>query len=330
MKAAERSSQAGGILLGVLWMVAILTIIAFSIAIRVRAETERSGTLLDSVRSYYVASAGADKALLDILYTVRFGLGNLYKPEIARFNLPFPEGVAEIEIIPENSKIDLNMAQPEMLIRLMVALGTPPDQASLISQAIVDWRSPKPPGTITDLDQFYLVQRPSFTSPHASFQETEELLMVRGVTPELFYGKYVRQDNGNLLALGGLRDCVSAYNPGEQKDINSVEPAVMAAYQVPAVGIQAVVEARRRFPLGQKELAQLGPQLGSAAGRFKVGGDSIFSLRSTGRGRRPDGQLSDVRRTVMATYKVFRPNKEPAMQVLRWYDRTWVNGDTVR
>jgi general secretion pathway protein K len=326
----KRSHRQGGILLGVLWLVAILTIIAFSIAVRVRSETERSGTLLDATRSYYVASAGADRALLDILYTTRFGLGQTYRPERSRFAIQLPEGVADLEIIPENSKIDINFTPPEVLTRLLVALGEPPDRAANIVRAIVDWRTPRPAGALTEFDQFYLTQRPSFLSAHASFQETEELLMVQGVTPDLFYGRYVRQESGNLLALGGLRDCVSVYQPGEVKDINSVEPAVMAAFGVPAPAIQAIVETRRRVPFGQKELAQLAPQLGAAGGRFKIGGDSIFALRSTGRGRRPDGQLSDIRRTVMATYKLFPQGKEPSMQVLRWHDRTWVNGDTVQ
>lgn len=320
--------EQGGVLLSVLWIVAILTVIAFSIAMQVRGETERTSTLLDSTRAYYVASAGVDRALLRILWTVNFGM-QTYKPEITRFTLNFPEGDAQIELMPENAKLDLNGANGEQLTRLLGALGVPPPRAAEIAAAIIDWRSPAGPAGGSQFDQYYLSLRPSFVSPHASFQETEELLMVKGITPELYYGNYVRREDGTLVALGGLRDCVSAYRPSFPKDVNAVEPAVLAALGAPAAGIDAIVQLRARGPIGRRELSALAPLLGPVAGQLSIGGNSIFSIRATGRPRRADGQLSDVKRTVAATFKIFKQGTEPPVQVLRWYDRTWVNGATV-
>ena len=41
-------------------------------------------------------------------------------------------------------------------------------------------------------DQYYLSLTPSFRARHASFEEIEELLVVKGMTPDLYYGTYDR------------------------------------------------------------------------------------------------------------------------------------------
>ena len=73
-------------------------------------------------------------------------------------------------------------------MRLMLALGIAPGKAGELVEAIDDWRRP---GAGGGFDSFYLSLTPSFHSPHASFQEIEELLLVKGVTPDIFYGTYV-------------------------------------------------------------------------------------------------------------------------------------------
>jgi len=59
-----------------------------------------------------------------------------------------------------------------------------------------------------------------------------------------------------------------------------------------------------------------------ALGRLRVGGNSIFTLRSTARIRLPNGQLSDMSRTVAATVKYMSTGDIP-FQILRWYDNAW-------
>lgn len=325
----NRRTEQGSVLLGVLWLVAALSLISLSLAITVRGEAERSGTYSETTQAYYLASGGVDRGLLRILWKNIYG-ANTYKPSISRYQLNFPEGIANIEIVPENSKLDLNKAEPKQLLILLRALGAPAPQAQAIVEGIVDWRSPVGPNVLTPFDAYYGAQQPSFRARHASFEEVEELLAIRGMTPELFYGSYVRDADGNLHALGGLRDCLSTYTPNTQKDINAVEPAVLLALGAPPDGVQVVMNRRAQGPIDEKALGALRPALGSAGGQVGIGGNSIFTLRSTGRPRLPNGQLSDASRTVAAMFKMMKPGIEPPVQVLRWWDQAWVNGDTVR
>ena len=200
----------GSALLAVLWLSAALSAIAYSLANTVRAEVERTSTDVDGLRSYYLARAGVERG---ILY-MQWGNGAppnapfKYKPGMPLLPFTFPSGQALVEIIPETAKLNINTAAPLELFRLLLALGTDPPRAEQIVAAIVDWRSP---AAGTPFDAFYQSLTPSFRARHASFEETEELLLLRGMTRELYYGGYYHDANGRLVPHGGLRDCVSVF-----------------------------------------------------------------------------------------------------------------------
>ena len=56
-----------------------------------------------------------------------------------------------------------------------------------------------------------------------------------------------------------------------------------------------------------------------------MGRGTMFTLRATAVMRRPDGRLSDLKRTVAALIKDWPGNnqlgKRPGFEVVRWYDR---------
>ena len=50
---------------------------------------------------------------------------------------------------------------------------------------------------------------------------------MKGMTPELYHGNYVRDAAGRLQPRAGLKDCVSVYGSVGPFDINTVQPAVL-------------------------------------------------------------------------------------------------------
>ena len=314
--------QSGGALLAVLWLSAALTAIAFSVATTVRGETDRTATSVDQIRAYYIATAGIDRALLYIGWGAGPKLPNgqvrYYEPGMSQFRFEFPTGFTIVEIIPETARMSLNQATPQDLMRLMQSAGIDAERASAIVESIIDWRTPAPPDATTPLDQYYLSRQPSFRARHASFEEVEEVLLLRGMTPELFYGAYQRMPDGKLMPVGGLKDMLSPYGYNGAVDVNTASPALLIAVGVPPDAVAAIVERRARKPfINPGELAELGP----AAGRVRIGGNSIFTLRSTATIRLPDGSLSDVRRSVATTvqFQQLGGGTKP-YETLRWYD----------
>lgn len=311
----------GAALLAVLWLSAALSAIAFSLANTVRSEVERTSTAVDGLRTYYLAQAGIDRGILYMQWrdgaplSARFK----YKPGIPVLPFTFPSGEAMVEVIPETAKLNINLSPPLDLMRLMLALGADPGRAEQIVAAIVDWRTPSEP---TQFDAFYASLPSSFRARHASLEETEELLLVRGITPELYYGGYGQDAAGRLVPHGGLRDCVSVYGTVGPVDVNTAHPAVLMAMGFPPDAGAAIVARRRLQPfLNPGEVAAF---IGGspALERLRVGGNSIFTLRSTARIRMPNGQLSDMSRTVAATVKFMSTGDIP-FQILRWYDNAW-------
>jgi general secretion pathway protein K len=318
-------NRRGAALLAVLWLSAILAAIAFSVATTVRGETERTSTLSEGVRAYYLATGALERALAFIEWGPNHrnpdNTPRYFEPGMARLNLNFPSGSATVEVIPESSKFDINSMKPEELQRLLMNLGADAGRAQLITAAIADWRAPAPPGGMSMFDQQYLSGIPSFRGRHASVEETEELLLVKGMTPELYHGSYIRDAAGRLLPQAGLKDCVSVFGSAGPFDINSVQPAVMTTIGINPDAVAAILQRRHAMPFRNgAELAQFAQFGGPGFSRLTLGGNTIFTLRSTARLRIGEGRYSDMARTVSAVYKFHKSGYTPGIEALRWYD----------
>lgn len=314
------AGQRGGALLSVMWLSAALTAIAFSIALSVRAEVERTENSLQGLRAEYLARAGLDRALNYMMYGPgpRWpdGRPRFWEIGIPFFRFQFPAGDVVVELIPETSKLSVNDGKPEELLRLMVAMGLPPGQAQQIAMAIVDWRSPSPQGS--PFDALYLAATPSFRAPHASLQQIEELLSIQGVTPELYYGRFDRGPEGALIPRAGLSDCLSVFTPGAEADLNTVQPEVMLAAGAPPQAVELVRTMRRTMPITPPQLPMIQEALGPAAGRFRLGGGNIWTVRATARLRQPDGSLSDLRRSASMVLELQSKFSPDGFRILRW------------
>jgi len=318
----SRRGTQGAALLAVLWLSAALAAIAFSLADTVRGEAERSATDVDSLRAQQLAEGGLRRAILYLDWGRRYPAVARFKPT-PFFVFDFPEGRTTVEVIPETAKINLNYAPAEELSHLLLNLGAGPARAQEVAAAIVDWRTADPAGH-SPFDAFYRTLRPPYSAPHGPFQEVEELLGVKGVTPDLFYGTWrPAPPDGpqHLVRRAGLRDCLSVFGSMGQVDVNTAEPAVLATVGVPPAGVDALVRQRREQPfLTMADLAPFEEVAGAGFAHLRIGGNSIFTLRSTARVRLINGQWSDLRRTVGAQVKLMPQGYDAPYHILRWYD----------
>jgi general secretion pathway protein K len=324
---SKRRQARGSALLTVLWLTAALSAIGLALANNVRGETERAATALDDARAYFVARGALERAVLHIQW------GRFYRTpdnQLMYFpygspsiDLDFPSASVHVDVIPEASKLPLNLAPPQELFALLAAFGEPENRALAITGAIVDWRTPVTPERPSVFDAIYLSRSPSFLPRHASFQENEELLLVQGITPDLYYGASL--DGGVSGGHSALRDCVSTFG-SSVVDVNTARRETMIAIGVPPADADAIVQRRRRMPfLDPQEFAELQNSLGPAGTRLRVGGNTMFTLRATVRLKSAGGGLSAMRRSAGALVKFNFPGnlagKPPGYEVLRWYDR---------
>ena len=310
-----RHSQKGGALLAVMWLSAALTAIAFSVAGTVRGETERAGTQAESVRAHFLAAGAIDRVIAHKQWNLP-----QYEAQLSRRFYEFPSGVVTVDFMPESGKLNINQTPPDEILRLLVNLGVQPPRAQEITAAILDWRAPSPEA-FSPFDQLYAASVPSFRARHASLEEIEDLLFVKGMTPELFYGGHTRDAQGRLISLPGLRECVTTYGLSAMIDINTAQPAVLATIGLSPDAVAAIVARRHALPFtNPQELTMFSQGAGPGFQRLRIGGNTIWSYRATAQMRQADGRISDLRRSVTAVIKFHRAGSTPPIDILRWYE----------
>jgi len=319
------SDRRGSALLAVLWLTAALSAIAFTVASTVRAEAERTSTSVDSLKAYYLATGAITRAILRIEWGPAFHTPgsppNLGQLPVTVMTFDFPSGSAVVNMIPETAKLNVNQATAKELFDLLLALGAEPERAQLVTQGILDWRRPSPGGSFTEFDQYYLSLAPSFRARHASFQEIEELLLIRGVTRDLFYGRYTHDPQQRLVRHAGLRDCLSVYGSMGLIDVNTAEPEVMEAIGVSPAAVAAIVALRSNVPISSFDQISSLSDGSQGFTRLQRTQTTVATLRATAQVRLPDGKPADLRRSVEALVKFLGTEWNPPFHIMRWYDQ---------
>jgi hypothetical protein len=309
-------SQRGSALLAVLWMSAALAAIAFSLASTVRSETDRVTTNSEGLRAWYLATGSVERGIQWMMWGPGYrnsdGSPRFWEPNTPRMLLTYPSGDAIVEMIPEMSKLNINSAGSDDLMRVLSVLTGDPGRASAITAAILEWRGSGAPGA-PNLGS-------TFQPRHASLQEIEELLSVPGVTPELFYGSFATDNAGRAFPRSGLRDCFSVWGSNGPFDVNTASPELMESLGMSRAAVVALVERRTASPIRPADLGALG-----LPPRFMLGGNTIWTLRATARLRHPDGSRSDAVRSASAVVKLLDRQQyfQNPVHVLRYYEDAW-------
>lgn len=323
----RRNQERGAALITVLWLTTALAVIGFSVARTVREEVGRTENLVDGTRATLLARGGIER----VIHYMRFPGAvrpNQPPPPLVmgqqRAYFPMPGGDVIAELLPESGKMAVNGATPAQLSSLFLAMGMPPDRAQGLISAILDWRTPQP----------NLAPSPTFWIRRASLQQIEELLFVPGITPDLYYGHMERLPGGDVVRRPGLRDVLSVFGSTNNFDINSVHPALMASIGITLTDIDRIVRMRRVMPFTPKMVSELVLESGPASRFLHAGQDRAYTVKATARPRRPDGGLSDYRRTVAAllVYDQTLPGQPQRLSLKQWYeisnsDVMWPGGE---
>jgi len=214
------------VLLLVLWAIVLLSLVAAGVSFALRQDLAIANLGRDRLVAHWAARAGVERAIAalmdDATLTTTDTLLELWadnEPELAgvavaggRFSV-LRDGY---ELIPQDwygagdeaGKVNINVANREQLLRL-------PHMTETTAAAILDWRDEneqvEPDGT----ERGYYGNLPHpYEIRNAAFRTTRELLLVRGVTPELFYGE---DFNGNGL-LDPEEDDGDASDPPDNGD----------------------------------------------------------------------------------------------------------------
>jgi len=193
MKKISRKNK-GFVLAAVMWMAVLLTLICATADRGTRMDMKLCMNSLEHMRCKWAARAGVDTAMAvlieeKILQQQGDTQTDLENEEIMDLNDVALEGCRfTVRLIDEASKLNINTATKDQLMRLV-------DMTEDVADAILDWRDgDNQPRQMGVEGPYYENLRYWYTIRNGNFRTVRELLQVRGVEQELFFGQSRRQN----------------------------------------------------------------------------------------------------------------------------------------
>ena len=287
---AFRNSR-GVALMMVLWVIAILSVVVLEFCFAMRTEVNIAQNFKEETQRYAMAEGGIERAIAELIYRNDARMQQLrktLKPEEVSaekrewvtdgrpYVLSFDQGTCEVRAMGEAGKVNINIVSDPTLRKIIGQFGLEGEARDVVVDSILDWRDPDGFYRVNGAENdYYQSLKEPYDCKNGNFDSIEELLLVRGVTPELFYGrkKTEKGDEGEKVDRAGLKDVFSIYAFGEQIDINSASATTLRiVLGIPNEVAQQIVKARAEKGYDNPaELLQRVPELSTftgTAGRF--------------------------------------------------------------
>jgi general secretion pathway protein K len=247
-----RSRTAGVALLAVMSAVSVMLMVALAFSGSVQIETRSAIYRKEATQAYALALGGVQAAILQIAYPPaedQKDKPRLWERGQRMMRVPYAQGAALVEIVNETGKLDLNVAGRIQLARLFEARGLETGQAEHLAIAIDHWRSP--PGSDDEefqaLDRYY--RDAGYQPAHAKFTSVEEVLRVRGMSRDIFYGTAEFSRDNGIRYLYGVGQDLTVHSQSPQVNVNYASEAVLLS--VPGVTEHlagSIIQERREKP----------------------------------------------------------------------------------
>jgi type II secretory pathway component PulK len=220
--------EKGIALLLVLWIITLLTVICAEFSWTMRTETVITRNFKEGEQAAYVAEAGINKAIIELMRGINTPRTSVKKPETEEPEEPAPDlwlpGIdlipftfndftCEISIEDENNKININAflaeakKNPVKLKSLLEEkIGLEGEERDVVADSMIDWWD-------TDRDitgvngaerDYYLSLDDPYECRDEQLPVIEDLLLVKGIDENIFYGDKKSAENATTLTKNDL------------------------------------------------------------------------------------------------------------------------------
>ena len=214
------SGKKGVALLITLWLTVILTILVLSFSFMVKTEAHSMASYKTGVENKFLAEAGIQRAIMEISYrnlyrnqNVRMEGYEAFQTDGTSYIGRLGDGFYKIRIFDESGKLDINAmtdASGILLNNLLVRLGAAKETADTIVDSILDWKDQDEFRRLHGAESDYYLSLPvPYKAKNAKFDTLEELLHVKGMSPEILYGKGSRKGLVHFLTVHSGKNAVN-------------------------------------------------------------------------------------------------------------------------
>jgi general secretion pathway protein K len=215
----------------VLWVIMVLSLLISGFAFTMHVETQVASFSRKELKAEMLARSGVEAGRMLLLLHMKSpesSFDALDQDWVTNGTLyvdrELGEGKYNVKVIDEESKLPINRLTQDQLRRLMDLLGIDPSDGDVIVDSILDW---KEPGDLHRLNgaksDYYESLSPPYRAKGAPLDRVEELLLIRGVTKEIYDGTPATKDEP---ATPGLKDLFTTVSSG-QVNVNTASSIVL-------------------------------------------------------------------------------------------------------
>jgi len=276
-------SRKGIALILVLWVLAILMVIVLSFSLMARTETYSTLSFKEGMEKKFIAEAGIERGIMELFYR------NLYK------NLtPVPEGMEAwktdgtsydgqagdghytVSIMDESGKVDINRVSDVVLKNLLINAGVKEEDADTVVDSVMDWKDPDDLHRLNGAESDYYMSLPNpYKAKNANFDTVEELVLVKGMTPEILYGDSKEKGIIELLTVNSKMNRINVN--AAPKEVLSAIPGITPEIADMIIEFRKTKEIANLQEIGipVEAISALAPYIGTS-------GSSIFTIEAAG------------------------------------------------
>jgi general secretion pathway protein K len=329
------SDQRGVALIMVLFVLVLLSVIVMEFCFTMRMEANVTRNFKEGEEAYFCAQAGLNKAVIELVKAqsvvkkAEASKSTLvegenveeeeeeWRPRDEPYQFSIGDRECEILISDEGGKININTADESLLRRLIEeGCGIQGSERDTIVDSILDWRDADSNHRLNGAEDDYYKSLPEpYEARDGNFVVTEELLLVRGVTEEIFYGtgkkretaldtgeKEEGREGEEKLRIGpvkGLSELVTVYSDSKRININSAPyDLLMVLPGMTSETASKIIELRAEKDLvsGDARLAQI-PNYNQIAPFITFSSSPFYNLTVTGKVK--DSPLKKVLKAIV-------------------------------
>jgi general secretion pathway protein K len=228
-RAVERHCRAHGVaLVGVLWLLVLLSLVALNLSAGSRTELQLASNARQAASARHVAEAGVNWGIWSLLQANTSG----WLADGSVRSLTLDEMVVEVALFDEQGKIDLNEADPQLLVGLFESVGLNERAALAQVDAILDWRDEDTLVRAQGAEEEQYLAAGLKPPSNRRFERLEELRQVLGMDETLFQQ---------------VKPALTLYsNKAEVNPLVAPREVLLALPGISADQIDSFIEERRR------------------------------------------------------------------------------------
>ncbi|MFO0753447.1 MAG: type II secretion system protein GspK [Thermodesulfovibrionales bacterium] len=318
----DAKGEKGIVLIMVMWVLTILMVVVLSFSYLLRTEAYATLSFKEGMEQKFLAEAGIERGIVEVIYRKSGSISPeekdaaAWKADGTIYTAETKEGSFRVRVVSESGKVDINSA-PELLLRgLFSALGVQGEELDIAVDSIMDWKDSDDLHRLNGAEDDYYAALPNpYKAKNANFESLEELMLVRGVTPDLLYGSGDRK---------GLLQFITVNSGSAAVNINVAPREVLLA--VPGMTAEmadAVLDYRatQEIKSVQEIRDLLGEQYNTMSPYLNTGEGNVYTIEAEGlkKGRKKGSAAKAVVMLDGDSYKyIYYKNPE---EIRQWHEQ---------